>query len=110
LVRSATDRAVFDLIPDVAARYLVPHDRSNLEIWNFYRQILERRSRVAVVFVMTRAKGHAAHDVQYTPDRHRYGHAKPVHAAHATDALGRALGDYQMPTSAAGHANAFTKI
>jgi glucoamylase len=39
LVRSATDGAVFDLIPDVAARYLVPHDRSNLEIWNFYRQI-----------------------------------------------------------------------
>jgi glucoamylase len=39
LVRSVTDGVVCDLIPEVANRYLNVHDSSNLEIWNFYRQI-----------------------------------------------------------------------
>jgi glucoamylase len=39
LVRSVTDGVVCDLIPEVANRYLNGHDSSNLEIWNFYRQI-----------------------------------------------------------------------
>ncbi len=51
LVRSATDGAVFDMIPEVASRYLVPHGRSNLEIWNFYRQIdvIDRTSKLRIV-------------------------------------------------------------
>lgn len=39
LVRSVSDGKVFDLIDIVAARYLQPHAPSNLEIWNFDRQI-----------------------------------------------------------------------
>jgi glucoamylase len=39
LVRSTTDNMVFDFIPEVAERYLVPHEKSQLEVWNFHRQI-----------------------------------------------------------------------
>jgi glucoamylase len=39
LVRSASDGAVFDRVPEVADRYLAGPPRSTLEIWNFYRQI-----------------------------------------------------------------------
>jgi glucoamylase len=39
LVRSATDDMVFDFIPEVGERYLAAHEKSGLEIWNFYRQI-----------------------------------------------------------------------
>ena len=51
LVRSATDGAVFDLIPAVAERYLAPHSRSNLEIWNFYRQIdvIDRSEKLRII-------------------------------------------------------------
>src|SRR5262249_32615267 len=37
LVQSAADQKVFDLIPDVADRYLPPHPRATLEFGNFYR-------------------------------------------------------------------------
>ena len=51
LVRSATDGAVFDLLPAVARRYLTPHRRSNLEIWNFYRQIdvIDRPAKLRII-------------------------------------------------------------
>ncbi|MGB9206237.1 MAG: hypothetical protein WCB94_19925 [Terriglobales bacterium] len=51
LVRSATDGAVFDLLPAVAERYLAPHSRSNLEIWNFYRQIdvIDRSEKLRII-------------------------------------------------------------
>jgi len=39
LVCSATNRAVFERIPEIAQRYLARHGRSDLEILNFYRQI-----------------------------------------------------------------------
>ena len=39
IVTFHTGSKVFDLIPDVADRYLQTHSRSTLEIWNFYRQI-----------------------------------------------------------------------
>lgn len=38
LVRSVADGKVFDQLAPVAARYLVPHPPSNLEVWNFDRQ------------------------------------------------------------------------
>jgi glucoamylase len=40
LVRSASDKKVFDVVKPVADRYLVPHNSSSLEIWNFDRQLL----------------------------------------------------------------------
>ena len=51
LVRSATDGVVFDLIPAVTERYLAPHSRSNLEIWNFYRQIdvIDRSEKFRII-------------------------------------------------------------
>ncbi|HVT89407.1 MAG TPA: glycoside hydrolase family 15 protein [Tepidisphaeraceae bacterium] len=51
LVRSATDKSVYDLIPDVANRYLAAHPRSTLEIWNFYRQIdaIDRSATLRIV-------------------------------------------------------------
>jgi glucoamylase len=51
LVRSATDNKVFDLIPDVANRYLPVHDRSTLEIWNFHRQIdaIDRSATLRII-------------------------------------------------------------
>ncbi len=39
LVRSAADGGVFDLIPEVAARYLTSHTSIDVEVWNFFRQI-----------------------------------------------------------------------
>jgi len=39
LVRSVSDGKVFDRLNVVADRYLVPHNPSLLEIWNFNRQI-----------------------------------------------------------------------
>jgi len=39
LVRSASDGKVFDLLPAVATRYLSPHAPSQVEIWNFSRQL-----------------------------------------------------------------------
>ncbi len=39
LVRSVTDGAVFDFIPEVAARYSTNHTSIEIEVWNFYRQI-----------------------------------------------------------------------
>jgi glucoamylase len=39
LVRSASDKKVFDLVAPVAARYHVPHASSPLEVWNFARQL-----------------------------------------------------------------------
>src|SRR5207245_7560548 len=42
LLRSAADGQVFDLIPEVADRYLHPHQRLPLEVWKLNRQV--RRS------------------------------------------------------------------
>lgn len=39
LVRSVSDGRVFDRLDIVANRYLVPHEPSSLEIWNFDRQL-----------------------------------------------------------------------
>jgi glucoamylase len=39
LVRSVSDNKVFDRLDIVADRYLQPHDPSNLEVWNFERQL-----------------------------------------------------------------------
>jgi glucoamylase len=40
LVRSVSDNKVFDRIDIVADRYLQPHAPSDLEVWNFDRQIV----------------------------------------------------------------------
>jgi glucoamylase len=50
LVRSASDGKVFDRIDLVANRYLQPHAPSDLEVWNFDRQILAmpRGSRLRI--------------------------------------------------------------
>ncbi|HLW70294.1 MAG TPA: glycoside hydrolase family 15 protein [Candidatus Binataceae bacterium] len=39
LLRSADDGQVFDLIPEVAERYLQPRRRPPLEVWKFNRQV-----------------------------------------------------------------------
>jgi glucoamylase len=39
LVRSASDKKVFDLLKPVADRYLPDHTASLLEVWNFDRQL-----------------------------------------------------------------------
>jgi glucoamylase len=39
LVRSASDKKVFDLVKPVVDRYLAPHNPSPLEVWNFDRQL-----------------------------------------------------------------------
>jgi len=39
LLRSAADSVVFDLIPDVADRYLAQRSRQNLEVWKHNRQV-----------------------------------------------------------------------
>jgi glucoamylase len=44
LVRSVSDKKVFDWLPVVAARYLQPHAASLLEVWNLDRQILAMKA------------------------------------------------------------------
>ncbi len=39
LLRSVSDGAVFDLIPEVADRYLYNNGRKNLEVWKHNRQV-----------------------------------------------------------------------
>jgi len=53
LVRSVSDNKVFDRIDIVADRYLQPHAPSDLEIWNFDRQIqaIPRGKRLRIPLV-----------------------------------------------------------
>lgn len=44
LVRSIADGQVFDLVPEVAARYLGGPRESNLEIWSLKRQVRQMRA------------------------------------------------------------------
>ncbi len=39
LLRSTADGQVFDLIPEVADRYLKPRQRTPIEVWKFNRQV-----------------------------------------------------------------------
>jgi glucoamylase len=48
LLRSIADGRVFDLIPEVADRYLHPHRRQLLEVWKSNRQIRSVRADVTL--------------------------------------------------------------
>jgi glucoamylase len=54
LLRSAADGQVFDLIPEVADRYLRPRKRTPLEIWKFNRQV-QSITRGATLRIMAKA-------------------------------------------------------
>jgi len=75
LVRSATDGKVFDLIPEVADRYLKRRTVKPMEVWKFNRQVKIIRSggtlriQASVPFRLhwTGDKGQKAHDASSTP-------------------------------------------
>jgi glucoamylase len=54
LLRSAADGKVFDLIPEVADRYLRPRKRTPIEIWKFNRQV-QSIPRGATLRIMAKA-------------------------------------------------------
>ncbi|HJU09567.1 MAG TPA: glycoside hydrolase family 15 protein [Candidatus Binataceae bacterium] len=64
LLRSAADGHVFDLIPEVADRYLRPRRRQPLEVWKYNRQVRSIKASVTL-----RIQASAAFMLHWTRDQ-----------------------------------------